>query len=86
MPATPTPPDGSIAWVDVTNWQTFLKTHGEAKYLGPSYPTDMFDQNTETATQDWQNKNHLPPTGIVNTATYTLAVAQGLADYPTINL
>ena len=72
--------------MDVSNWQTFLKTHGETKYLGGAYPTDEFDQNTATATEDWQNRNHLPPTGIVNLATYTLAVTQGMPAYPTITL
>ena len=67
-PGTPLDSDGY--WSDVGDWQIFLKTHGETLYLGGSYPTDMFDQNTETATADWQRKNSLPQTGIVDQATF----------------
>jgi hypothetical protein len=82
-PPTPTNPDGT-AWVDVANWQSFLKVHGEGQYLGPAYPTDNFDNNTKMATIDWQNKNGLIATGIVNQATYDKAVSEGMPAYPTV--
>ena len=70
-PSSPgTIPPGASFWYDVGDWQIFLKNHGESTYLGATYPTNNFDSNTEMATKDWQNKNGLTPTGIVDPTTY----------------
>ena len=85
LPAAPVPVPPATSWWDVYDWQDFLKKRGFL--VGASYPTNMFDQSTATATQSFQGSATyspvLPMTGIVNQATYDKAVAAGMTPYPT---
>jgi Putative peptidoglycan binding domain len=61
----------------VVAWQRFLAATG--------YPIGVadgdFGKATDAATRNYQTKNGLPATGVVNLATYQLALKQGLVFY-----
>jgi peptidoglycan hydrolase-like protein with peptidoglycan-binding domain len=61
----------------VAAWQRFLAATG--------YPVGVadgdFGRATDAATRNYQTKNGLPSTGVVNTATYQVALKQGLVFY-----
>jgi peptidoglycan hydrolase-like protein with peptidoglycan-binding domain len=93
-PPTPAPSGGAERWVDVEDWQFFLKG---LKYLNalqdPHYPNGVFDEATERATRDFQATTKgsvatyaLPQTGCVNIATYRKAVQEGMPEYHRVKL
>jgi Putative peptidoglycan binding domain len=61
----------------VVSWQQFLQANG--------FPVGTadgdFGRATETATRNYQTRNKLPVTGIVNIATYQTALSQGFIYY-----
>jgi hypothetical protein len=70
----PTPAGG---WIDVGDWQIFLKTHGQSALMGASYPNNTFDGPTEQATSNWQGQNGLTQSGKCDPPTFAKA---GLAN------
>jgi hypothetical protein len=84
-PPTPKPPGLADRWVDVEDWQSFLK--GLGRLQDPHYPNDVFDEATETATKWFQTTKfkaanyELPDTGCVNFATYQKAIREGMPKY-----
>jgi peptidoglycan hydrolase-like protein with peptidoglycan-binding domain len=89
FPSVPKPPPPAKHWVDVTNWQRFLKSHWFAlldfELLDSNYPTGVFDAKTERATRLFQRSiffgDPIAKRGVVNWATYYRAVRAGMPAY-----
>jgi len=84
-PATPTAPAGG--WVDVSDWQAFLKQNA---FLSSQYtPSDVFDLTTETATENFQKAQKggiLNQDGVVTQPTYNKATSSSwnMPKYPPV--
>jgi hypothetical protein len=78
--------DPSVYWNDVFHWQDFLKSWekahktdlGATQYMDRNYPNGNFDQTTQSATQEFQNKAKLSPSkpGQVDDSTWLKATTK----------